>query len=289
MISKNAVLLLLALASFHNSAQADLSSNQDDGAYFTIEDAKPTPLTMTPWQAAEKGVQVFAQAASDMNLMRWVRHQGPPPRPTENYNRKLHFGTWVNDPHDDTCYNTRAKVLIRDSQEPVQFRTNNHCVVDTGRWEDPYTGELRTSARDVQIDHVVPLKNAFSSGAWTWNFRKRCLYANFLANSFHLLAVDGVENMSKGDSAPDQYLPPNHHYICSYLQEWLRIKLIWNLEMTESEAAAIRSAVQSYGCDLNQLTIPQTDLSKQRVATEDMQVLCEKMAKRFEVDPVRSH
>ena len=106
------------------------------------------------------------------------------PLPAVPYKRDVQYGSWLKD--DTSCLNTRAKVLVRDSAHPVTF-TPNGCNVTTGDWNDPYTGRLHTSANDIQIDHVVALKNAYMTGAHEWNFKKRCLYANFLGNNFHLL------------------------------------------------------------------------------------------------------
>ncbi len=287
MLSTNARWLLASLLSFACLAKAAPTANDQDSVYFTISDSSSKRLLKTPSDMLQDGFDAMI-TVTRLDLLRWLRHDGPKPVSPEPYNRKQHFGVWVNDPHDTTCFNTRAKTLIRDSKVPVTFKPHNRCLVDTGLWEDPYTGGTRTSAREIQIDHVVPLKNAFISGAWTWSAKKRCLYANFMANNFHLMAVDGFENMSKGDSAPDQYIPANRRYVCQYLQEWLKIKLIWKLEMTQSEAEAIKNNLSQFGCDSKDLKMLQSDLNEQRLATEDMQAICEKMADRMEKASTKS-
>jgi hypothetical protein len=250
--------------------------------HYTISDSKKNRIAIRPLDEAKLGFDKLISAADKLNLLKWVRHQGPRELPSEHYNRKVHFGTWVNDPYDQTCYNTRALALMRDSKEPVKFRDNNRCIVDSGVWEDPYTGDIHTSARTVQIDHVVALKNAYMSGAWDWDAKKRCLYANFLGNKFHLLSVDGPENMAKGDRSPEAYLPPNRHYVCEYLQNWLKIKLIWNLSLTQDEADGIIASVREYGCSLKQMAFDTEELSKQRVATEELQKVCDRMTRRID-------
>lgn len=284
---RKAILIVSLVVGWHTPGWSESSTDENSSAYFTIQDSRTqetqrTEAFETPDRWLEKGFAAVTRVATQLSLLNWVKHSGAPPLSPENYNRKKHFGSWIHDPNDNTCMNTRAQILARDSSVAVTMKPNNHCIVDTGQWEDPYSGVVRTSAREMQIDHVVPLKNAFISGAWSWKTEKRCLYANFMANHFHLIAVDGHENMAKGDSAPDQYLPPSKKYICTYLQEWLKIKMIWNLTMTQAEATSIRDNVNQYGCDTSLLQITSLDLRRQRLASDEIQTSCQKMANRIE-------
>jgi len=265
-----ALLLAIFLLTSAISAVAQ-DQGQDPHEYYTIDenqnhfsaDADPglNQMGMATFSLQEMAGQV---RSAILSLLHWTMHDRALAEPADKYNRKQHFGRWINDPNDDTCYNTRAKVLVRDSDGPVAFKDTNHCVVVGGDWHDAYTGNTFTSTRDIQIDHVVPLKNAYMSGAWEWNFQTRCLYANFLGNSFHLLSVSGTENMRKGDSAPDQYLPPNTNYRCQYLESWLKIKLIWRLKMTPSEVQAIRDGVKENHCNVRDFSLSERDLKNQR-------------------------
>lgn len=205
-----------------------------------------------------------------LSLLNWILHTDSSNLPFEKYNRTHHFGRWINDPEDDTCFNTRAKVLIRDSEIPVSFKEKNHCVVDRGDWAEPYVGTEITSSGEIQIDHMVPLKNAYISGAWKWDYQARCLYANFMGNRFHLLSVNGRENMRKGDKAPDRYLPPNINYRCEYLENWLKIKLIWRLSMTRSEVEAIHHILEEHECDPRNFVFSFSDLADQRRLIQEL-------------------
>lgn len=267
--------VLILLISFTNSwASQSFDKDLSSAKTFRIEDRPaPSPL-FTPTEWLEEGIAAFARSSTRLNLMKWLS-QKDKEAPKEDYNRRYHFGTWVDDPHDQTCQNTRAKVLQRDSQSPVQFSSKNPCSVVEGTWKDPYTGFVLTRSDEVQVDHFVPLKNAYVSGGWKWSQKKRCLYANFMGNEFHLLTVQAHANMSKGDSTPEQYLPPNHAYVCQYLKNWLSVKLIWNLKMSESEANSIQEHFQNYGCSAQEFTISQNELAAQRLATEKLQVLCD--------------
>lgn len=214
----------------------------------------------------EFGPQQFIQGLKQVvvNLLKWTLHEKSPPAPQEKYMRKLHFGRWINDPTDDTCMNTRAKVLVRDSNEEVTFRGDRQCVVEAGHWNDPYAGKEVVAAREIQIDHMVPLKNAYVSGAWEWDYKTRCLYANYMGYRGHLVSADASQNMSKGDRAPDKYLPSNLAYRCQYIRDWLAVKLIWKLNMTVDEVQAIHDVVTNYGCKATDFRFTKKELERQR-------------------------
>ncbi|GIL17399.1 MAG: hypothetical protein BroJett040_11500 [Oligoflexia bacterium] len=210
----------------------------------------------------------------DMNLLRWIRHNKPLNEGNEPYNRRKHFGTWIKDP-SGTCKNTRAIVLERDSLKPVEYADSKKCRVTTGLWHDPFSGQEFTDARDMEIDHFVPLKNAYRTGAWKWDGRKRCLYANYTSNPYHLIAVLGNENGAKGDRGPEGYLPPNQEFTCAYLQRWLKVKLIWSLAMTPPESEAIHRALNEYNCKAEDLQMTKGELEKQREYMRELSSVCD--------------
>ncbi|HEX7673645.1 MAG TPA: HNH endonuclease family protein [Bdellovibrio sp.] len=209
-----------------------------------------------------------------INILKWVLHDEPLTAPQEKYIRKLHFGRWINDPTDDTCMNTRARVLVRDSEVDVTYKGNKQCTVEAGKWHDPYADQDVTEAKGIQIDHLVPLKNAYLSGASDWDYKTRCLYANYTYFTPHLVSAGGHENMSKGDSGPEGYLPPNESYRCEYIRNWLAVKTIWKLKMNPSEVQAIHDAVVKYGCSMNMFQMSQDGLAKQRAFIEDNLNFC---------------
>lgn len=219
---------------------------------------------------------LFLQAAKELvvNLLRWTLHNAERPAPEESYMRKLHFGRWINDPTDDTCMNTRAKVLVRDSEEDVTYRNERKCVVENGKWLDLYTNQELFSSREIQIDHMVPLKNAYMAGAWRWDFKTRCLYANYMGYHNHLIPASVHENTSKGDRAPDRYLPPDLSYRCQYIKDWLTIKLIWNLNMTTEEAQAIYDVVTNSNCPASEFQLSKSELEEQRQFINDNLNFC---------------
>ncbi len=162
------------------------------------------------------------------------------------YNRQRDYGGWTT---PEPCMSTRM-VVLRDQSEPskVKIRTkpNGSCDVWQGEWQEPYVGYVTTDPRDLQIDHLVPLKEAHRSGAFQWSKEKRREYANWLEDKFHLLAVDGSANMQKGDKDPAHWQPANDNFRCTYLQKWVEVKRRWNLSMDEAEAGAVRMGLE--GC-----------------------------------------
>ncbi len=109
----------------------------------------------------------------------------------------------------------------------------------TGKWTDPWSGVVTTVAHDFQIDHTVPLANAWRSGAWSWTRARRVAYANDLADTDHLVAIATSENESKGDSGPDAWRPPARTSWCRYAVDWDHIKAKWHLTATSGEWTAL--------------------------------------------------
>lgn len=242
-------------------APASTFANQNDQVYYTIAESHKTTGfdLLNPAQELLNNVR-----SSFYYLLNFKQQPKAVSAAAEPYKRTEHFGRWVNDPTDDTCWNTRAKVLIRNSLAPVEFRNQRNCVVDSGEWHDVFTGLKFNEARVMQVDHVVPLKHAYDVGAHKWDTRARCLFANFLHVDYHLIPVYGRENSSKGDRGPDRYLPPNEEYTCDYLKSWLKIKLAWKLPLPEAEVDAIRATANQYQCSLNSFRFSAAELKKTR-------------------------
>lgn len=234
------------------------------------------PTTLSILRSPETILQKVKEKS--YSLLSWKTYKRSQPVTIPKYKRVEQFGRWVNDPSDDVCYNTRALVLMRDSNQDVTFAEANKCNVIEGRWRDDYTGQVFTKREDIQIDHLVPLKNAYMSGAYKWPFKTRCLYANFLGYKFHLKSVNANQNMKKGDSAPDEYMPPNAKYACPYLKNWLTVKFLWGLRMTESEAAAITQLIHDNHCKVSDYKVSANDIRAQSKFVADHIDLCNAVA-----------
>lgn len=132
-------------------------------------------------------------------------------------------------------------VLKRDGTNVV---TNSACSATSGTWASPYDGGVWTAASDVDIDHMVPLKNAWVSGANAWTTSKRQQFANDI-NSPQLWAVTDNVNQSKSDKSPDAWKPPLASFYCTYAKAWVQVKYTWALTITSAEKSALTSMLNT--------------------------------------------
>jgi hypothetical protein len=112
------------------------------------------------------------------------------------------------------------------------------CRITSGGWTSPYDGKRYSDPQKLQIDHVVPLANAWKSGAKNWTTAKRQEFANDLSRP-QLLAVTSSLNESKGDQDPSQWKPPSRSFWCAYASDWVSVKHYWQLTVTTAEKAAL--------------------------------------------------
>ncbi|MCX6534949.1 MAG: HNH endonuclease family protein [Actinobacteria bacterium] len=164
------------------------------------------------------------------------------------YKRSL-FIHWA-DLNGDGC-DTREEILKRDSTSKPQVDPYR-CYVVAGDWVSPYDGARLSDRGDVDIDHVVALKEAWDSGAWAWSESQRKAYANDMTDRRTLIAVTDRVNVSKSDKDPSNWMPPLRSYWCTYLGDWISVKARWGLSMDQSEFGRISNLLAS---DCASLTI----------------------------------
>ncbi|KAK2624513.1 hypothetical protein QTJ16_006463 [Diplocarpon rosae] len=160
-----------------------------------------------------------------------------PQGPQTGYSRDL-FPHWITLP--GKC-NTRKLVLQRDGSNAVISDT---CAVLRGTWLSPYDGAIWDDVSDVDIDHMVPLSNAWKSGAANWTTEQRQAFANDLDNP-QLWAVTDDVNNEKSDSGPEQWVPPLASYHCTYARAWIKVKSVYDLTITEEEKEALISMLKT--------------------------------------------
>ena len=157
---------------------------------------------------------------------------------------KYNRGDWKHWTDDDKdCKNTRHETLVDESQKGVTFKTSENCQVATGEWVDPYTATTSTEASKLDVDHMVPLKNAHDSGGWKWDKKKKSMYANDMRYDDHLIAVTARANRQKGSKGPDEWKPENQDYWCEYALDWIQIKVDWELTVTNREFSSLEEMV----------------------------------------------
>lgn len=148
------------------------------------------------------------------------------------YDRKL-YSHWID--IDQDCQNARHELLQELSTGTITLNKSG-CTVATGRWNDPYTGHIYTTARDLDIDHMVPLAWAHAHGAHSWNADTRRIFANDPVNLF---AVQASANRQKGAKGPLDWLPPNKDFQCQYVTRFHRIVVLYGLTYSLSEGQAM--------------------------------------------------
>ncbi|MCR6486997.1 HNH endonuclease family protein [Amycolatopsis sp. OK19-0408] len=177
-------------------------------------------------EATPPGIPSTATAKSDLASLT-VKADGS----QTGYSRDK-FPHWID--QGNSC-NTRELVLKRDG---TNVQTGSDCAATSGSWFSPYDGETWTATSDVDIDHVVPLADAWRTGASGWTTAQRQAYANDLTDP-QLIAVTDNVNQEKGDKSPDQWKPPLTSYWCTYAKMWVAVKAKFKLTINSAEKTAL--------------------------------------------------
>jgi Protein of unknown function (DUF1524) len=186
---------------------------------------------------AVSGPATAQQRDESMRLRAAVRALPVAAETPSGYHRDR-FEHWVD--ADGDCQDTREEVLVAESRTPL-----GGCTVTTGEWFSWYDGATWTSASDVDIDHLVALKEAWDSGARGWSDATRERYANDLGDPRALVAVTDNVNQSKGDRDVAEWLPDLH--VCRYVRDWVAVKLRWGLAVDPAEKAELRRQARRCG------------------------------------------
>ena len=186
-----------------------------------------------PWAASQIGTVPAERLGAAKAALATIQVQGRAPK--TGYTRERFGEAW--DDVDRNGCDTRNDVLARDLKDVVFTKASLHCIVASGELDDPYTAKRIQFVRgersaDVQIDHLVPLSDAWQKGAQQWTAEQRRKFANDPAN---LLAVDGPANQEKGDGDVATWLPPQKSFRCEYTVRIVEIKAQYGLWMTDAE------------------------------------------------------
>lgn len=186
-----------------------------------------------------------AQERSVLSLLRSLKVA---PERQAGYDRDL-FPHW--DYVGNDC-DVRDLVLIAEALQGPS--TGRSCPVGTGRWLSAFDGVTVRDPSQLDIDHMVPLAEAWGSGARRWTTAVREAFANDTGYAGSLIAVTASSNRSKGDQDPAEWLPPRTSYRCTYVSEWIAVKWRWRLAVDSREQAALR--VQVTACGNPRITAP---------------------------------
>ncbi len=153
------------------------------------------------------------------------------------YDRDAQFGSgWAD--VDGDCQDTRHEVLIAESTVSPTLSSGG-CTVTAGRWTTFYDDATYTSPTQVQIDHLVPVAEAWGSGAQAWTQAQRVAFYNDLGYNLSLNALASSLNASKSARGPEEWLPPAN--TCDYIEAWTAVKLRWALTVDPAEQVALIS------------------------------------------------
>lgn len=193
-----------------------------------------TSLVSAPAAQAAPPTPISAAAARSYLATVTPKAEGS----TSGYSRDL-FPHWST--VSGSC-NTRETVLKRDGVNVVQ---DSACAAVSGSWYSEYDGATWTAASDIDIDHMVPLAEAWRSGANAWTTSKRQQFANDLTRP-QLIAVTDNVNQAKGDLDPGKWLPSRTAYRCTYARMWVQVKQHYALSMDSGEKTALGNVLS--GC-----------------------------------------
>ena len=180
-----------------------------------------------------------AYSSGEIQLRTSAEHIG-------GYDRSL-FKHWI-DADKNGC-DTRKEVLI--SEAIVKPKKGSKCVLTGGKWISSYDGKSYTKDASLDIDHVVPLAEAWRSGAWAWTPQQRQDFANDLKDSRVLIAVTASANRSKGDQDVKTWLPAKGK--CSYVEAWVAVKVRYSLTFDSGELSVIQSYFTS--CPITNVSV----------------------------------
>ncbi len=223
-----ALLLVVPLWAGPSSQAASYTATQVKAAD-KLELGLPASQRSTKTDKAELGKLKVAKVGS---MSGFARAKFPHWRDASKYG-------WPAKPNN-RC-NARNAALYRDGQH---VKVPPSCTGLTGSWLDPYTAKTYPEASDIDIDHLVPLAEAWRSGANHWSTAQRRAYAN---NPMVLVSVQDRANESKGDKDPAAWKPANKASWCLYAKHWIAIKYKYKLTIDKSEKSALSSMLGTCG------------------------------------------
>lgn len=149
----------------------------------------------------------------------------------------------VDAPLPSNC-SVREAVLYNQGEN---VKVNDKCEILQGMWKDPYNGKTYSynlpegtpmNIRNLEIEHIVPLANAYVSGANEWTDNTFKTFAHDVNN---LIVVNGSDNSAKSDSGPEKWIPSNTAYYCEYATSWIQTKTEYELSVTVQEKSALEN------------------------------------------------
>ncbi|WP_405968875.1 HNH endonuclease family protein [Streptomyces sp. NBC_00015] len=199
-------------------------------SFTTQASAAPLPLPAGP--AALAPVPPAAQDVPLFQALEWI---GEAPESRDGYSREQ-FKHWNKGLNPTDGCDTRREVILSEAKLAPEVGT--HCALSGGRWFSEYDQVWVSAASSLDVDHMVPLAEAWDSGASAWTPERREAYANDQGAPASLIAVSGSSNRSKSDKDPADWLPVDV-FRCEYASAWVATKLRWRLPADPAERDAL--------------------------------------------------
>lgn len=136
-----------------------------------------------------------------------------------SYNR----GDWIS---ANQWKHTREHILDRDQVN--------------GQWVCKYSGVSIPNSRNVDIDHIIPLKYAYDNGGANFSPDRKHQMATDDSN---LVSVSAHENRSKGDKGLSEYLPSQNQ--CWYLRHWDYVARKYGVKIRGQDASILAKGLAS--------------------------------------------
>ncbi|MFE4833913.1 DUF1524 domain-containing protein [Arthrobacter sp. NPDC056691] len=143
---------------------------------------------------------------------------------------------------DEQGCTTRERVLIAFASDRTLA---SPCTVLHPQWVSVWDRNVLVDPAEVDVVHLVPLEEAWHSGAWAWTAKQRRDFANDLSNGLALRVLTATTNAERGSSDPAHWLPPYDGGNCNYAAEWVWIKARWNLTTDPAEYEALKTLIDT--------------------------------------------
>jgi len=217
------------------------ASEQASGSSPTWRAGEPTssgavPTSGAPAPAASDArFDIARQQLNALQVRGWDR--------TSDFKRFQFGPAWSDDVNVEFGHNgcnTRDDILRRDLENPVVRPFT--CFAHSGTLIDPYTGTTiefvrgPDTSKDIEIDHVVSLADAWYKGARAWDPQRRLDFANDPRN---LLAVSPKANFDKAFRDAASWLPPNEAFRCDFVARQVEVKTAYALWLSAKEKRAM--------------------------------------------------
>ena len=161
--------------------------------------------------------------------------------PKTGYARTEFYQAW---PAIDGC-NLRQRIIKREVGDSARL---DGCDVIAGTFVEAYTGETRTYnskaefSKNIQIDHIVALSDAWQKGAQQLSADERYQLAT---DPLNLIAADASANQQKSDGDAATWLPKNKPFRCAYVARQISVKKKYSLWVTQAEHDAMKNILST--------------------------------------------